>query len=300
MKKFHLKSAVSNVHIKEGDKIRLDHPPAMFPLHFTMALIGGTNSGKTTACINVVSAYINYHSFNHVFLICPTADENISFQRLHLPRENVYAGANAAKNPIACIEDVISRIGQAKIEYDQNEIYKQAWLRHQRGTATVEDEIMLQVRHFRPPENLPFPSPALILDDLSHTEVYSTSRGNPFNNLFLRHRHIHGVGISIFLLVQNFRSGIPLHIRQNIRVYCLWHTHDEKQLQAMFEELATVCDKDQFYTVYDEATRTPHHFLCVDLYNEDPALRFRENFDKVLVLPETLKKRKKHNEHEIN
>ena len=74
---------------------------------------------------------------------------------------------------------------------------------------TSDEHTMLENADYHKPPEVPRPSLLLIVDDMSHSQIYSTSRQNPFINLCLRHRHInHGKGITIFLAAQTFRSGI--------------------------------------------------------------------------------------------
>ena len=73
---------------------------------------------------------------------------------------------------------------------------------------TLEQLTMLENADYHKPPEVPRPSPLLIVDDMSHSEIYSTSRQNPFINLCLRHRHInHGKGITFFLLHKHFVQG---------------------------------------------------------------------------------------------
>jgi len=149
---------------------------------------------------------------------------------------------------------------------------------------TVAEHTMLENADYHKPPEVPRPSPLLIVDDMSHSEIYSTSRQNPFINLCLRHRHInHGKGITIFLAAQTFRSGIPLALRQNIQQYFIWPTKDETQLEAIYHEVANLIDHDTFLKLYKQATKDPHDFLTIDNNPPKPVLQFRRNFDKFLL-----------------
>ena len=72
------------------------------------------------------------------------------------------------------------------------------WKRNMK--LNLDERTMLENTNYQKPPEVPRPSPLLIVDDMSHSQIYSTSRQNPFINLCLRHRHInHGKGITIFL-----------------------------------------------------------------------------------------------------
>ena len=98
------------------------------------------------------------------------------------------------------------------------------------------------------------------------------------------------------MLVQNYKTGIPKCLRQNVQQYFIWSTHDMSQLESMYEEFANICTLDQFLAVFREATKEKHDFLSIDLNAKDESQRFRKNFDTALVIPPkvetSLKKRK--------
>ena len=119
----------------------------------------------------------------------------------------------------------------------------------------LDERTMLENTNYQKPPEVPRPSPLLIVDDMSHSQIYSTSRQNPFINLCLRHRHInHGKGITIFLAAQTFRSGIPLALRQNIQQYFIWPTKDETQLEAIYHEVVNLIDHETFIKLYKKAS----------------------------------------------
>ena len=132
-------------------------------------------------------------------------------------------------------------------------------------------------------QRLPRPAPLLIIDDMSHSDIYTPSKKNPFINLCLRHRHLFKVGLSIFMLVQNFKTGVPKCLRQNIQQFFLWPTHDMTQLDSMYEEFANLCTREEFVDMFKRATAERHCFMSIDLNASEPLLRFRKNFDTLLL-----------------
>lgn len=236
--------------------------------------------------VNLTKRYMDDGSFTRIFVISPTYESNPVFHVLGIDREDVYTDH---QNTIAAIEDILDKCKKDSEDYDDYEEYMTAYRAWKRGgELSLDEQIMLENNDYqRPPEVIPRPSPLLIIDDMSHSDIYSTSRGNPFINLCLRHRHInHGKGISIFMAVQNFRTGIPKALRQNICQYFLWATHDRTQLEAIYQELANLIDEDSFMQLYREATKEcPHCFLTIDT-NAPIHKQFRKNFDTLLI-PQT-------------
>ena len=257
-------------------------PPELFKLHSLMAFVGHRGSGKTHGIVNLAKRYLDEGSFTRVFVISPTYESNPVFHVLNVNKEDVYMDHT---NALGAIDDILKKSKQDSDDYDDYEEYMKAYRKWKRGDRlTIDEHTLLDNNNFeKPPEVIPRPSPLLIIDDMSHSDIYSTSRQNPFINLCLRHRHInHGKGITIMMAAQTFRSGIPLPLRQNIQQYFIWPTHDSGQLEAVYHEVANLVDQDTFLRIYHEATKDPHSFLTIDTCNT-PDKQFRKNFDIALI-----------------
>lgn len=258
-------------------------PPGLFKLHSLMAFIGCRGSGKTNAAVLLARRYIDEGVFNRIFLISPTYESNPQFATLEPAEEDVYQRINEA---VEDLNDILKKVEDDANAYHKLQGYKEAYIRWKRNRASFEDITLLEANNFAIPPKIPKPCPLLIIDDMSHSPLYQPSQKNGFINLCLRHRHLHKVGITIFMLVQNFKSGIPKCLRQNVQQYFIWPTHDHSQLETMYEEFANVCTWEQFFHVYREATREPHAFLTIDLNPTNETERFRKNFDTALVVPQ--------------
>ena len=259
-------------------------PPDLFKLHTLCAFVGHRGSGKTHAMVNLTKRYLEEGSFNRIFVISPTYDSNPVFHVLDVDKKDVYIDHN---NAIQAVDEILAKTKKDSDEYDKYEEYMNAFRRWNRGKKISSDEYtMLENNNFEKPPVIPRPSPLLIIDDMSHSDIYSSSRQNPFINLCLRHRHINlGKGISIFMATQTFK-GVPLALRQNMQQYFIWPTHDSNQLEAIYHEVANLVDEDSFNQLYTTATEQPHSFLTIDT-NAPPAKQFRRNFDTFLN-PKTL------------
>lgn len=276
-----------------------DVPDGLFKLHSLMAFIGCRGSGKTNASVLLARRYIDEGVFNRVFIISPTYESNPQFETLDPAPEDVYSSIS---NAVQDLDEILEKVKNDAEDHQRRERYKEAFRRWRKSKATFDDITLLEANDFAKPPNIPKPCPLLIIDDMSQTPLYQPSQKNGFINLCLRHRHLHKVGITIFMLVQNFKMGIPKCLRQNVQQYFIWPTHDYSQLEAMYEEFANICTWEQFMEVYREATKEPKSFLTIDLNPETPDERFRKNFDIALVVPvvqsEIRKKRSKEGNHE--
>ena len=280
-----IKNGLENTEI-HCKKMKQPHSPeVLFKLHTLAAFIGMRGSGKTHSMVNLTKKYLDESCFTRIFILSPTYESNPIFHILRAKREDVYTNL---QNSYQTIEDILKKCTDDSNEYDRHEEYFQAYCRYRdKKPLRMEQHVLLENNQFHPPQYIPRPSPILIIDDMSHSDIYSTSRQNPFINLCLRHRHInHGKGITIFMAAQTFRSGIPLALRQNIQQYFIWPTRDQMQLDSIYHEVANLVDEDTFKKLYTKATKDPHSFLTIDNNPKHPKLQFRRNFDTYLVSEE--------------
>jgi hypothetical protein len=267
-------------------------PPHLFPLHSLMAFIGPRGSGKTNACVLLTKEYLDYQSFNRVIICSPTYESNPQFLELDAQPEDIYTDVNTI---VQDMNAIVRSIEEAAEKYEIYLTYCKSYKRYLQGKMNLEDEILLEKNHYEKPPVIPRPSPVLILDDLSHTAIYGPSRDNAFNNLCLRHRHVggYGYGVSIMMLVQNFKTGIPLFLRQNIQQYFIWPTHDTNLLKSIYLEFANLCSEQCFFEIFHRAIEGEHNFLTVDPNNHDHEARFRRNFDIYLIPTPTFERTKR-------
>jgi hypothetical protein len=285
-----LPNALANVGLKYK-KLKTPHAsPSLFKLHTLAAFIGPRGSGKTNAAVLLAQRYLEDGSFTRVFIMSPTYDSNKVFELLDANPEDVFKDMQTA---VADLDTIINAIAEDVEDYEKAKEYKRVykkWKKFQKGKGPpllVREMNLIENNNFRPGEDVPRPSPLLIIDDMSHSDLYSPSKRNQFVNLCLRHRHLHQVGLSIFMLVQNYRNGIPKCLRQNVQQFFLWPTHDMTQLQAMYEEFANLCTYEDFIAMYHKCTTGKHDFMTIDLNAKDDLLRFRKCFDE-MVLPPSL------------
>lgn len=265
-----------------------EYPKSLFKLHTLAAFFGPRGSGKTNGCVLLTKEYLKAGSFTRTYIISPTYESNPVFEEIPTAREDVYTDISTVLQSIA---DVVNKIEQDVIMFENENLYRESYKRALRvkegDQLDVADEIILSRQNYRKPVDLPRPYPLVIIDDCSHSQIYSLSKGNPFINLCLRHRHIggEGYGCSIFMLVQNFKTGVPKPIRQNLQQFFIWRTADRNQLEAMWEEFANLVDFDTFSQIYHHATDADrHNFLTVDMNPIDERANFRKNFDTVLFV----------------
>ena len=268
-------------------------PPHLFQLHCIAGFIGNTGSGKTNAVTLLTREYLNRDVFSHIYLITPTFDQNDAWQAIpEIDRENVYTDPMEAQ---AAVKDITRKVKEASEAWETSKSLKsiwRKWIKKREDPDKMEqDEIaILDSIGYVEPVELDKPCPLLLIDDMSHTNLFQDSKKNPFINLCLRHRHLHDVGITIFICVQNYRAGITRSLRSNMRVFFIFPTKDQTQLEDIYREIAECVTKEDFLALYHQAVDGQEHsFLTID---KEPIcdnagmkklLRFRRNFDTYLT-----------------
>ena len=125
---------------------------------------------------------------------------NPIFHVLKIADEDVYLNLHTSLQDIADILQKCKKDSDDYDDYHDYHDYMKAYIKWKKDMKlTVAEHTMLENADYHKPPEVPRPYPLLIVDDMSHSEIYSTSRQNRFINLWLRHRHInHGKGITIF------------------------------------------------------------------------------------------------------
>ena len=230
---------------------------------------------------------------NLIYALCGEPQRKKLKPELDFEQESdVYRDSTQAQE---AVDDILRKIEfdvqlwQASMEYAL--VYKK-WKRVRKNITrmTMEEQQLLDEMDFEPPILLPKPVPVLLIDDMSHSDLFQSSPKNPFMNLCLRHRHVKGVGLTIMICVQNYRTGAPKCLRQNIGVFFIFGTKDTTQTDAVHEEVGNIVSREEFYKLYHAAIGDgEHHFLTVDLFpnTREPslrrAIRFRKDFDQILL-----------------
>jgi len=279
----------------EKIKIKKPEPPKtsdnMIKLHSLCAFIGHRNSGKTNAAI-LLAKKLKDEALTRIFVISPTFHANPIFTILNIDEDDIYTDTDNVFNDLNDMQDKIKDDYDDYNEYNEYKKLVTKFLKYSEEALTYDEILLLEKYNYQLPVdkwNNRKPCYLLIIDDCSHSPIYRAGR-NPFINLALRHRHLNGCGISIFMLVQNWKSSIPKTVRQNLTQVAIYATHDQTQLDGIYEELlANMLKKDQFMKLYNYATKDDHQFLFIDLDAKTKAKRFRKNFDELLQLNELSK-----------
>ena len=79
-------------------------------------------------------------------------------------------------------------------------------------------------------------------------------------------------------------NGISRVLRENLSLLTLFKNKQQKQLDAIKEELANVVDEEKFSKAYNFATGEKFGSLTVDFAPKDQKFQFRKNLNELIIL----------------
>ncbi len=269
---------------------RLPKTPAHLPKAHTLAgFFGVVRSGKTNAAVNLIKEYIKYGTFNYLYLISPSYESNTCLHTLEFEMIKGQDSRRAVADLMEILDDIKAKNNAYLFEQEYTKVYNK-W---RKGDRLEFDETMMLVRaNYRVPEKISWPRPAIFIDDMINTELMANTINNELSNLSFHHRHIEGgVGVSIFQMVQTFKSGIPKGVRGNLSLLMLFPTCNMTEIEDIYKEVANNVTFDTFKKMFFEATKEKHGFLLIDRYAE-PDRQFGINFNKKFIVDPIEERRK--------
>lgn len=263
--------------------------PAHLPaLHVLCGAFGVVRSGKSNALVNLIKAYYDCGSLNMLFCISPTYDSNTSLQTLSWEKDGVFTNSYQS---VQALDVIVDRIQARNNEYKAEKIYKKAHKAWRNGKATPKDYSLLSRLHYRPTMSIKWPQPGIFIDDMTHTELMANTINNKLSHLSLHHRHLDGVGVSIFQAFQTFKSGMPRVVRSNLALILLFPTCNMREIEEIYAEVSNNITFETFKRLLFEATKGTHDFLLINKMAE-PEKQFGINFNKVFIIDPIEERRK--------
>lgn len=284
-----IKNGLENGEVKSKPK-RIPIVPSHLPkLHCLCGAFGVVRSGKSNALVNLISAYHKCGGLNMLFCISPTYHSNTSLQTLPFEEDGIFTDSHTS---VQALGTIIEMIQQRNEEYKMEKLYKTAYKAWKKDKAQPKDHAILSRQHYRKPMDIPWPQPGIFIDDMTHTELMANTINNKLSHLSLHHRHLDGVGVSIFQAFQTFKSGMPRVVRANLGLIMLFPTCNMREIEEIYMEVSNNITFDTFKKLLFEATKGPHDFLLIDKLCEDPTKQFGINFNRKFIIDPVEERRK--------
>jgi hypothetical protein len=97
---------------------------------------------------------------------------------------------------------------------------------------------------------------------------------------FIKSRHKNATCIALY---QNYFK-CPRPIRLNATQLCLFGMDNRKEMSLLYQELGTDLDKDEFFSIFNEAVSKPFSFFYIDRSTKLRPARYRRNLDEILTI----------------
>lgn len=220
------------------------------PIPLTRAIIwimsASKGRGKTTTLLNVLKTKQKDGGlkkyFDNIFMFSPTAKSDNKTKKLVEELEKDDKFYEEFNNETST--EVIDKIKEFNKEFEEDE----------------DNE-------GKEPRNV------IIFDDCMNDLPKSFEKTGGLNRLIIQARH-HKTWL--IFLVQRY-VGVNRVIRSQADLISFWKTDNQKELQALIEDVNI--DKDTLKTLYEYATDKPNNFLHINLLSRT----FYKKFDKIVI-----------------
>ena len=264
-------------------------------------LVGQRTAGKSYLASKILAQCQKDSTFDVVYMITPSFNSNMAYFGDYVFKKNVY-------DPTAdSIAQVIARVEQDRDEWEQfleNKKIFANFEKYMRGSDGLVDDLTLLQFHdmgllgdgqrpvWKYEKETP-PKSCLILDDCLSSPAILQSSG--LTKVATLNRHIaplkvahsgrSACGLAIMILSQTYKmtGGLGRCLRENVSVLTLFKNRQEKQLDAIKEELANVVPTELFEKAYEHATAEKYGSLTIDFAPKCSSQVFRKNLNEVIL-----------------
>ena len=272
-------------------------PEYLPKLHGLFVIAGARGSGKTYSCTNLIRFYKKEGLCDRVIIISPTALSNkVFYEDLVNDEEDLIT--DVTNSSLGRVVDIIEQEAADYETYKYTKNLFNNWKKIQRkknfDVNSIDPQMLIDMERLgifdmeEPPtwkykdDSRP-PLIHVMLDDVQGSPIMKSS--GPLINFAIKHRHISGIGCSLYMLVQSYisTSSTPRCIRENATCIILFRVRDKKLEETLaFECTPAHFTPDQFLEAFRYATDDDiHDFLLVD-YTAKKDKILRKNFDTFL------------------
>lgn len=269
-----------------------------------LSACGSRGSGKSMTMTNLLRLYQDYpqkdgkKTWDRVFVVSPTYEENAHYWKfLDIDDDDAYLTPS-----INSINEVVAKIDEDIEEYKEYLEKKQEAIKvlkklMEYGIERLTDrELLLLYEINFDIKNLTWkydrevpPCFCLIIDDCSHSKIFSNSGTNKFSNLALRNRH---KNTTIAMMVQSYKTGVPKFLRQgNLSCLMLWRIYDQKLIDDIYQEVSNDLTKDEWEKLFQYATDDEHGHSHLTIFFDLPKNegKYRKNLNEIISIDDVKK-----------
>jgi hypothetical protein len=291
---------------KDGVNNEYPTPKYSFRQPCLQMIVGVRYTGKSFLTSKILAQAKKDKTFNRVYIITPSFKSNEAYFGQYINEEDVFEPTkDSIDNVIKCVEADRDEFEQYLEDMDMYKKYLKDM--RKRSITNIDGEVLVSYHSLgyldgRKPEwkydKVEPPKSLLILDDCLASPAISQSSG--LTRISTLNRHIaclktphsgrSACGLAVIILSQTYRCqggvGISRILRENLSLLTLFLNKQEKQLQAIKEELANVVDEELFDEAYKYATKEKYGSLTTDFKPKCPTLTFRKNLNQFIKFPQ--------------
>jgi hypothetical protein len=294
---------IYNDNPKDGVNNEYPTPKNSFRQPCLQMIVGVRNTGKSYLTSKILAQAKKDKTFNRIYIVTPSFKSNEAYFGEYIEQQDVFEPTrDSINNVIKCVED-------DRDEFEEYLVKKELYKKYKKDIAnkpfmSINPENLLQYMDYGFFEKEPIwkydkvepPKSLLILDDVIGSPAILQSSG--LSRVATLNRHLapldtphsnrSACGLAVIILSQSYRlqNGVSRLLRENLSLLTLFLNKQEKQLEAIREELANVVDVNLFEKAYDFATKEKYGSLTVDFRPKCNTMTFRKNLNQLIKFPE--------------
>ena len=267
-------------------------------------IVGQRTAGKSYLASKIFAQCAKDATFDVVYMITPSFNSNQAYFGDFVKPENVFDPTSDS------ISQVIARVEQDRDEFEKYLQEKAEYDKYQRtmeSDVPISDDRLLYFhemgwldnRKKRPTwkyQTVEPPKSCLILDDCLSSPAILQSSG--LTKVATLNRHIapltkphsgrSACGLAVMILSQTYKmqGGLGRCLRENVSLLTLFENRQQKQLEAIKDELANVVDLNLFDQAYKFATKEKYGSLTIDFAPKCGTKVFRKNLNEAILFNE--------------
>jgi hypothetical protein len=250
---------IYNDNPKDGVNNEYPTPKNSFRQPCLQMIVGVRNTGKSYLTSKILAQAKKDKTFNRIYIVTPSFKSNEAYFGEYINEEDVFEPTrDSINNVIKCVED-------DRDEFEEYLVKKELYKKYKKDIAnkpfmSINPENLLQYMDYGFFEKEPIwkydkvepPKSLLILDDVIGSPAILQSSG--LSRVATLNRHLapldtphsnrSACGLAVIILSQSYRlqNGVSRLLRENLSLLTLFLNKQEKQLEAIREELANVVD----------------------------------------------------------
>jgi len=297
---------IYNDNPKEGVNNEYPTPKNSFRQPCLQLIVGVRYTGKSYLTSKILAQAKKDKTFNRIYIVTPSFKSNEAYFGEYINEEDVFEPTKDS------IDNVIKSVEADRDEFEEFLIKKEVYKKFKRDLNKIklmdqDDYYMYEdfgffnqepVWKYASSGKIEPPKSLLILDDCLASPAILQSSG--LTKVATLNRHVaplsephsgrSACGLAVIILSQSYRmssgQGFSRVLRENLSLLTLFLNKQQKQLDAIKEELANVVDVNLFDEAYKYATKDKFGNLTIDFKSKCKTMTFRKNLNELIKFDE--------------